>query len=102
MRLQNPLRCLWPAHAPPPRPTPHGHHFNTPDAARAILKTHDSKFCSRAPVVALHRLSYGGRGIAFAPHNARWKQARKLATVELFSAKRTQYFKYVRSKRWRF
>ncbi|KAK1300631.1 Cytochrome P450 71A9 [Acorus calamus] len=71
---------------------------SSPDTARAILKTHDHKFCSRAPVVALRRLSYGGLGMAFTPHNARWKQARKLSMVELFSAKRTQYFKHVREQ----
>ncbi|KAK1299554.1 Cytochrome P450 71B10 [Acorus calamus] len=67
---------------------------STPDTARAILKTHDLKFCSRAPVAAQCRLSHGGLGLAFTPYNTRWKQARKLVTVELFSAKRTQYFKH--------
>ncbi|KAK1299562.1 Cytochrome P450 71A9 [Acorus calamus] len=71
---------------------------STPDTARAILKTHDLKFCSLAPVVAQRRLSYGGLGLAFAPYNARWKQARKLAMVEFFSAKRTQYFKHLREQ----
>ncbi|KAK1323087.1 Cytochrome P450 71B2 [Acorus calamus] len=71
---------------------------STPDIARAILKTHDLKFCSLAPVVAQRRLSYGGLGLVFAPYNARWKEVRKLAMVEFFSATRTQYFKHVREQ----
>ncbi|MQM21271.1 hypothetical protein Taro_054307 [Colocasia esculenta] len=68
------------------------------EAAREVLKTRDLSFCSRYPFIASERFSYGGMDIGLAPYSEAWRQLRKLATLELFSARRVQSFRPVREE----
>ncbi|KAG6468125.1 hypothetical protein ZIOFF_072693 [Zingiber officinale] len=64
--------------------------------AREVLKTFDIACCSRPHKVATSELSYGGSDIAFMPYGERWRQLRKLCTVEFFSARKINSFTSVR------
>lgn len=73
------------------------------DAAREVMKTRDLEFATR-PVTRMVRLAVpeGAEGIIFAPYDDRWRQIRKICTVELLSARRVQSFRPVREEEvWR-
>ncbi|XP_066376742.1 desmethyl-deoxy-podophyllotoxin synthase-like [Miscanthus floridulus] len=67
------------------------------DAAREVMKARDIEFATR-PVTRMVRLVIpeGAEGIIFAPYGDRWRQIRKICTVELLSARRVQSFRPVR------
>ncbi|KAG6469883.1 hypothetical protein ZIOFF_070816 [Zingiber officinale] len=64
--------------------------------ASEVLKTFDIACCSRPHKVATSKLSYGGSNIAFMPDSERWRQLRKLYTVEFFSTRKINSFTSVR------
>lgn len=64
--------------------------------ARDVLKTFDLDCCSRPLNVASSELSYGRADVAFIPYGERWRQLRKLCTVEFFSARKISSFTSVR------
>ncbi|XP_040376892.1 zealexin A1 synthase-like [Oryza brachyantha] len=66
------------------------------DAAREITKTHDVKFATR-PWSSTRRIMVAdGAGLVFAPYGALWRQLRKIAILELLSARRVQSFRRIR------
>uniref|UniRef100_A0A0E0HU05 Cytochrome P450 n=1 Tax=Oryza nivara TaxID=4536 RepID=A0A0E0HU05_ORYNI len=69
------------------------------EAAREVMKTRDLDFATR-PMSRMARLVFpeGGEGIIFAPYGDRWRELRKICTVELLSARRVQSFRPVREE----
>uniref|UniRef100_A0A0E0R887 Cytochrome P450 n=1 Tax=Oryza rufipogon TaxID=4529 RepID=A0A0E0R887_ORYRU len=60
-------------------------------AAEAILRTHDHVFASRPRTVLLADIVfYRSRDVRFAPYGDHWRQARKLVTTHLLSAKKAR------------
>ncbi|XP_038998188.1 cytochrome P450 71D10-like [Hibiscus syriacus] len=68
------------------------------EMAKEIMITHDVAFAGRPYVAALDLVTYGFRDIAMAPYGNYWRQARKICTVELLTAKRVQSFESVRQE----
>jgi hypothetical protein len=66
---------------------------SSPRAAEAVLRTHDRVFASRPRSVVADIILYGSCDVAFAPYGEYWRQARKLMTTHLLSAKRVQSFR---------
>ncbi|KAM7475365.1 hypothetical protein LguiB_022608 [Lonicera macranthoides] len=59
-------------------------------AAELFLKTNDAIFASRPIVQASEYLSYGTKGMAFAPYGPYWRNVRKFCTQELLSVKKIE------------
>uniref|UniRef100_A0A0D9WSG7 Cytochrome P450 n=1 Tax=Leersia perrieri TaxID=77586 RepID=A0A0D9WSG7_9ORYZ len=68
------------------------------DAAREVMRTHDAAFATRPLSATMRVVSNGGRDIAFAPHGAYWRHLRKVAVVELLSARRVLSFRSIREE----
>ena len=66
--------------------------------AREVLKTHDLIFASRPSLYATKKLSYNGTNISLAPYGKYWREVRKIALVELLSAKRVKSFEAIRKE----
>ncbi|KAL9240122.1 hypothetical protein vseg_014379 [Gypsophila vaccaria] len=64
--------------------------------AEEVLKTQDLNFCSRPKLVGMHRLSYNGLDIAFAPYGEYFREVKKLSVVHLLSSKRVESFAPIR------
>ncbi|EER95892.2 flavonoid 3'-monooxygenase [Sorghum bicolor] len=71
------------------------------DTARLVLKTHDFAFADRPATAAGAITSYGYLGIVHTPCGAYWRMARKLCATELFSARRVDSFRRVRTQEMR-
>ncbi|KAM3295373.1 hypothetical protein ACQJBY_037944 [Aegilops geniculata] len=61
---------------------------SSPRAAEAVLRTHDHVFASRPPNALADALLDGGADVAFAPYGEFWRQARRLVTTHLLSARK--------------
>ncbi|XP_010910121.1 cytochrome P450 71A1 [Elaeis guineensis] len=72
--------------------------ISSSDMACEILKTQDLIFCTRPPLVAHKRYSYGGLDMAFAPYGEQWRQVRRICMLEVFSAKRVLAFQSIREE----
>ncbi|XP_062227687.1 zealexin A1 synthase-like [Phragmites australis] len=68
------------------------------EAAREVMKTHDTAFASRPLSATVRVLTSGGRDIAFAPYGDHWRQLRKIAVTELLSARRVLSFRAIREE----
>ncbi|XP_010256342.1 PREDICTED: cytochrome P450 71A1-like [Nelumbo nucifera] len=66
--------------------------------AREFLKTHDLNFATRPSLLCQQKLSYNGSDLAFAPYGDHWREVKKICTLELFSAKRVQSFRFIREE----
>ncbi|KAL0919749.1 hypothetical protein M5K25_011867 [Dendrobium thyrsiflorum] len=66
------------------------------DIAEEIYTKHDLTFSSRPILTAPKKLLYNCSGISFAPHGDNWRQARKIAMLELLSSRRVRSFEVVR------
>ncbi|KAL6652937.1 hypothetical protein ACP70R_011862 [Stipagrostis hirtigluma subsp. patula] len=71
---------------------------SSPRAAQAVLRTHDQVFASRPRSVVGDVLAYGPSDVGFAPYGERWRQAKKLVTTHLFSAKKVQSYRTAREE----
>ncbi|TVU26454.1 hypothetical protein EJB05_29001, partial [Eragrostis curvula] len=67
-------------------------------AAREVMKTHDTAFASRPLSVTLEPITNGGRDIIFAPYGEHWRQLRKIAVTELPSTRRVLSFRRIREE----
>lgn len=72
--------------------------ISSADMAREIFKSHDLIFSSRPVMYAAKKLSYGCIDIAFSPYGQYWRDIRKIAVLELLSAKKVQSFEHVRKE----
>ncbi|KAI0512262.1 hypothetical protein KFK09_012901 [Dendrobium nobile] len=66
------------------------------DIAKEIFTNHDLTFSSRPLLIAPNKLSYNCSSISFAPYGDLWRQARKIAMLELLSSRRVRSFEAVR------
>lgn len=71
---------------------------STPEAAKEIMRTHDSIFAFRPLLLAPDIISYGGAGIAFAPYGDYWRQMRKICGSVLLNSKRVESFQSIREE----
>ncbi|KAL5826893.1 hypothetical protein ACOSQ3_018731 [Xanthoceras sorbifolium] len=72
--------------------------INSAEAAREVLKVHDTDSCSRAQLTGARKLSYNFVDVAFAPYGDYWRQIRKTCVIELLSLKRVQSFHFIREE----
>ncbi|CAH9144996.1 unnamed protein product [Cuscuta epithymum] len=70
---------------------------SSPDMAKAILKTHDIAFASRAKLLLPEIVCYRRSDIVFCSYGDYWRQMRKICIVELLSSKNVQSFGSIRS-----
>ncbi|KAI5020256.1 hypothetical protein ZWY2020_045144 [Hordeum vulgare] len=68
------------------------------EGAREVLKNQDTMFATRPLSTTMRVLSYGGQDIVFAPYGEYWRQLRKIAVSELFTARRVQSFRPIREE----
>ncbi|XP_037466932.1 dolabradiene monooxygenase-like [Triticum dicoccoides] len=68
------------------------------EGAREVMKTHDKAFAMRPVSATMRVLTSGGRDIVFAPYGDYWRQLRKIAVVELFTARRVRSFRAIREE----
>ncbi|KAL6874084.1 hypothetical protein ACP4OV_014166 [Aristida adscensionis] len=68
------------------------------EAAREVMKTHDTAFASRPLSATVSALTGGGRDIIFAPYGEHWRQLRRIAITELLSARRVASFRAIREE----
>nr|UXF47971.1 cytochrome P450 CYP71-2 [Euphorbia poissonii] len=72
--------------------------ISSPEAAEQVLRTHDIIFASRPQMSAAKSISYNFKNITFSPYGDYWRQLRKIATLELLTAKRVQSFRSIREE----
>ena len=68
------------------------------EGACQVMKTHDTTFSTRPLSATLRVLTDGGRDMAFAPYGDYWRQLRKIAVTELFTARRVLSFRAIREE----
>ncbi|KAF0904949.1 hypothetical protein E2562_039032 [Oryza meyeriana var. granulata] len=68
------------------------------EAVREVVKTHDTLFATRPLSSTVRVLSNGGKDIVFAPYGDYWRQLRKIAVMELLSARRVLSFRSIREQ----
>ncbi|CAL1385754.1 unnamed protein product [Linum trigynum] len=65
-------------------------------AAMEVMRTHDVKFAQRPPHPHQAKVMYGGVNLIQAPYGDYWRQLRRIATLELLTAKRVDSLRRVR------
>ncbi|KAM0847266.1 hypothetical protein ACQ4PT_055118 [Festuca glaucescens] len=68
------------------------------EGAREVMKTHDATFATRPLSATMRVITNGGRDIVFAPYGDYWRQLRKIAVTELFTARRVLSFRAIREE----
>lgn len=71
---------------------------SSPSAAREVMQAQDHVFASRPSLTIPRRLLYGCTDIAFAPHGAYWRGARKMSVRHLLSPPRVRAYRAVREQ----
>ncbi|TVU30576.1 hypothetical protein EJB05_22206, partial [Eragrostis curvula] len=71
---------------------------SSPEAAQAVMKTHDTSFADRFATTTLNTFTFGKTDLAFGPYGERWRQLRKMCVLELLSAARVQSFRAIREE----
>ncbi|KAL6650980.1 hypothetical protein ACP70R_009905 [Stipagrostis hirtigluma subsp. patula] len=71
---------------------------SSPRAAEAVLRTHDHVFASRPHSVVAEVVLYGPSDVGFSPYGEYWRQARKLVTTHLLSARKVRSFRLAREE----
>lgn len=71
---------------------------SSPEAAKDIMKTHDSIFATRPQSEIMKIITKRGQGLVFAPYDDQWRQLRKICIRELLCAKRVQSFCAIREE----
>nr|GEW10663.1 premnaspirodiene oxygenase-like [Tanacetum cinerariifolium] len=72
--------------------------ISSADAAREIMKTHDSIFCNRPKLVAPKILAYNYSDVAFAPYGSYWRQLKKICILELSTTKSIESTRFIREE----
>lgn len=68
------------------------------EVASQVLKTHDVVFANRPHIAAAGPFTYNCTNIGFSPYGEHWRQLRRIATLELLSARRVRYFRPIREE----
>ncbi|CAH9055940.1 unnamed protein product [Cuscuta epithymum] len=68
------------------------------EMAKTFLKTMDINFVGRPKTAAGKYTTYNYSDITWSQYGPYWRQARRMCTTELFSAKRLDSFEYIRSE----
>ncbi|KAL6655784.1 hypothetical protein ACP70R_006610 [Stipagrostis hirtigluma subsp. patula] len=68
------------------------------EAAREVMQAQDHVFVNRPSLVIPRRLFYGCTDIAFAPHGAYWRGARKMAVRHLLGPSTVRAYRAVREQ----
>ena len=63
-----------------------------------VLKAHDPAFADRARSTTVDAVSFGGKGIIFAPYGEHWRQARRVCLAELLSARQVRRLESIRQE----
>ncbi|KAL6650982.1 hypothetical protein ACP70R_009907 [Stipagrostis hirtigluma subsp. patula] len=71
---------------------------SSPRAAEAVLRTHDHVLASRPRSLVAEIVMYGHSDVGFSPHGEYWRQARKLVTTHLLSARKVQSLRLAREE----
>ncbi|KAL6903642.1 hypothetical protein ACP4OV_004455 [Aristida adscensionis] len=71
---------------------------SSPRAAEAVLRTHDHVLASRPPQLSAEIVLYGPSTVGFSPYGEYWRQAKKLVTTHLLSAKKVRSFRHAREE----
>ncbi|TKV90171.1 hypothetical protein SEVIR_9G011000v4 [Setaria viridis] len=66
------------------------------EAARAVLKTHDTNFATRPKLLAGEIVGYNWADILFSPSGDYWRKLRQLCAAEILSPKRVLSFRHIR------
>ncbi|KAL1538029.1 salviol synthase-like [Salvia divinorum] len=66
--------------------------------AKEVMRTHDTNFANRPPMLATEELTYNSTGITFSPYGDYWRQLRKICTVELLNGRRVRSFRRIREE----
>ncbi|KDP25064.1 hypothetical protein JCGZ_22599 [Jatropha curcas] len=69
--------------------------ISSAETAKQVMKTQESQFLGRPSLLAADIMLYNRTDISFAPYGDYWRQMKKIAVVELLSAKRVQAYKSV-------
>ncbi|XP_050221358.1 cytochrome P450 726A27-like [Mercurialis annua] len=69
--------------------------ISSSETAQQVLKTHETNFVGRPALLAADIMLYNRSDISFAPYGDHWRFMRKIAVLQLLSAKRVQSFKPV-------
>ncbi|KAL6658260.1 hypothetical protein ACP70R_003846 [Stipagrostis hirtigluma subsp. patula] len=72
--------------------------MSSPEAAREVMKTNDVTFADRHMNATIGALTFHGEDLVFAPYGERWRQLRKICTLELLSAARVLSFRRIREE----
>uniref|UniRef100_A0A0D9VD23 Cytochrome P450 n=1 Tax=Leersia perrieri TaxID=77586 RepID=A0A0D9VD23_9ORYZ len=70
----------------------------SPDAAREVMRSHDVAFATRPWSPTVKIMMSDGEGLVFAPYGDLWRQLRRIAILELLSARRVASFRRVREE----
>ncbi|KAL8225309.1 hypothetical protein R6Q57_017866 [Mikania cordata] len=69
---------------------------SSPEAAKEILKTHETAFLDRPPNSIVDYFTYKGKGFIFAPYGPYWKFLKKITMSELLNGKTLDSLIHVR------
>ncbi|KAK1381261.1 tabersonine 16-hydroxylase 2-like [Heracleum sosnowskyi] len=68
------------------------------EVAHDMMKTHDLNFVQRPLSLSTNIISYNSSDIAFSPYGDYWRQMRRICTLEIFSSKSVQKFRFIREE----
>ncbi|CAO1944011.1 unnamed protein product [Urochloa humidicola] len=68
----------------------------SPDAAREVLKTHETAFLDRPKPAAVRRLTYGGQDFSFSPYGPYWRFMKRACVHELLAGRTLDRLRHVR------
>ncbi|KAM0872914.1 hypothetical protein ACQ4PT_038379 [Festuca glaucescens] len=71
---------------------------SSPRAAEAVLRTHDHALASRARSAVADIIFYGSSDVGFAPYGEPWRQARKVVTTHMLSARKVHALRHGREE----
>uniref|UniRef100_A0A1D1XU88 Cytochrome P450 71A1 n=1 Tax=Anthurium amnicola TaxID=1678845 RepID=A0A1D1XU88_9ARAE len=66
--------------------------------AEEVLKTQDTKFCSRPNTTTTKRISYGFSDVVFSSYNSTWRELRKMTVSTLLNNRMVEGFRPVREE----
>uniref|UniRef100_A0A2C9UJ75 Cytochrome P450 n=1 Tax=Manihot esculenta TaxID=3983 RepID=A0A2C9UJ75_MANES len=72
--------------------------ISSADMLKEIFRKHDIVFSGRPVLYSASKFTYNCSDIVFLPYGETWREMRKIATIELLSAKRVQSFQAVREE----